>query len=157
MNVNYDGSLLYRGQEVKIEKTDKQAAYSDGVFYIPCGEDGTVDRQAVISLYKKLAATLLTRKAVEFSRVMGVAFTAIRITGAKTRWGSCNSERSISFSWRLIMASDELIDYVVVHELSHIIELNHSKRFWAVVGQYIPDYKKRRERLKTIQKIVDII
>ncbi|MDR0944392.1 MAG: M48 family metallopeptidase [Ruminococcus sp.] len=157
MNVEYDGSLLYRGQEVNLKKTDRSPTFSDGVFYIPCGEDGHIDRQAVISLYKKLAATLLTRKAVEFSRIMGVAFTAIRITGAKTRWGSCNSDRAISFSWRLVMASDELIDYVVVHELSHIIELNHSKRFWAVVGQYIPDFKKRRERLKTIQKIVDII
>jgi predicted metal-dependent hydrolase len=157
MNVDYDGSLLYRGQEIKIEKTDKKATFSNGIFYIPCGEDGTVDRQAIISLYKKLAATVITRKAVAISRAMGVAFTSIRITGAKTRWGSCSSERSISFSWRLVMASDELIDYVVVHELSHIIELNHSAQFWAVVKQYIPDYKKRREHLKTIQKIVDII
>jgi predicted metal-dependent hydrolase len=157
MNVDYGGSLLYRGQEIKIEKTDGSPTFSNGVFYIPCGDDGLIDRQAIIALYKKLAATILTRKAVEFSRVMGVAFTAIRITGAKTRWGSCNSERSISFSWRLVMASDELIDYVVVHELSHIIELNHSAQFWDVVGQYIPDFKKRRERLKTIQKIVDMI
>jgi predicted metal-dependent hydrolase len=157
MFIDYNGSLLYRGQECRIINTEKSPVFSDGIFYVPPDKDGNPDRQSVIGLYKKLASTLLTRKAVEFSRIMGVAFTAIRITGAKTRWGSCNSERAINFSWRLIMASDELIDYVIVHELAHIIELNHSPRFWAVVKQYIPDFKIRRERLKKIQKIVDII
>ena len=84
--------------------------------------------------------------------VMGVAPTGIKITGAKTRWGSCSSKNSINFSWRLVMADDEIIDYVIVHELAHIKELNHSPRFWAVVEGTLPDYKSRRSRLKLLQK-----
>jgi predicted metal-dependent hydrolase len=81
---------------------------------------------------------------------MSVVPTAVKITNAVTRWGSCNSKRAVNFSWRLILADNGCIDYVIIHELAHIKELNHSPRFWAIVAEYCPDYKACRERLKTL-------
>jgi len=68
------------------------------------------------------------------------------------RWGSCSSRGSLNFSWRIMMADDAVIDYVVVHELAHLVEMNHSPRFWAVVAGVLPDYSKRRARLRLLNK-----
>ncbi len=73
----------------------------------------------------------------------------IRITSARTRWGSCSSKGTLSFTWRLVMCPPEVIDYVVVHELVHLVERNHAARFWAKVEDILPDYKQRRKWLKT--------
>ena len=73
---------------------------------------------------------------------------AIHYTGAKTRWGSCSPKNSISFSVRLLQYPPEAIDYVVVHELAHIKEHNHSPRFWALVERTLPDYRERQKLLK---------
>ena len=78
--------------------------------------------------------------------------SAVKINGAKTRWGSCSSKKSINFSWRLIKADDDVIDYVVVHELSHITEMNHSPNFWAIVENILLDYRERKVKLKRLQK-----
>ena len=78
----------------------------------------------------------------------------VPINSAKTRWGSCSGKNSINFSWRLIMADDYMIDYVVVHELMHIKVHNHSDRFWMHVAAVMPDYKERRLQLKEFQKRV---
>ena len=83
---------------------------------------------------------------------MNVTPIAVKVNSAKTRWGSCSGRNSINFSWRLIMADDDVIDYVIVHELAHIKEHNHSDRFWAVVASVLPDYKMRQAKLKILQK-----
>lgn len=67
----------------------------------------------------------------------------------KTRWGSCSAAGNLNFNWKLILMPPEILDYVVVHELAHRKELNHSKAFWSVVEQILPDYKERRRWLKT--------
>ena len=82
---------------------------------------------------------------------MGVTPIAVKINSAMRRWGSCSSRMSLNFSWRLIMADDAIIDYVVVHELAHIKEMNHSARFWAVVESVLPDFRERKRKLKELQ------
>ena len=72
---------------------------------------------------------------------------ALRLSNARTRWGSCHASGRISLSWRMIHLPQHLIDYVVVHELAHMREMNHSPRFWAVVGGVIPDYTARRREI----------
>ena len=76
----------------------------------------------------------------------------VRITSAKTRWGSGSAKGGLNFSWRLLCAPPEAMDYVVVHELAHLIEFNHSSRFWAIVEGILPDYKARRQSLKEVQE-----
>lgn len=82
---------------------------------------------------------------------MGVRPGSLSIRNQRTRWGSCSSRGALSFNWRLIMAPPEVLDYVVVHELAHMKEQNHSKAFWKIVSQYSPDYLKHRQWLKQNQ------
>ena len=79
---------------------------------------------------------------------MNLQYGRITITSAKTRFGSCSSKGNISYSYRLMLYPEEAREYVVVHELAHLLEMNHSKRFYAVVEKYLPDYKLRRRLLK---------
>ena len=101
-----------------------------------------------IARYKKTARSVLCAKAEYYSKLMGLQYGRITITSAKTRYGSCSSSGNISFSWRLMLKPDAAIDYVVVHELAHLVEMNHSKRFYAVVEKVLPDYKERKMLLK---------
>ena len=105
-----------------------------------------------VEIYRMLAKRDLTAKTLDFAEQMGVMPAAVKITGAKRRWGSCSSKKTINYSWRLIMADDAVIDYVVVHELAHLIEMNHSSRFWNIVEMMLPDYKLRQAQLKELQK-----
>ena len=81
----------------------------------------------------------------------------VRISGAKTRWGSCSRKGTINFTYRLMFVPEELADYVVVHELAHLKEMNHSGRFWSVVEQVMPDYRARRKKLREFEKIEILI
>lgn len=98
--------------------------------------------------YKKQARAVLSERVKFFSRVHGFKAGKMRISSARTRWGSYSSKGTLSFTWRLVMAPPEVIDYVVVHELCHSKALNHSKEFWAQVEKILPDYKNRRKWLK---------
>ena len=95
------------------------------------------------------AREILPGKTAYFAARMGVAPAKVNITGAKTRWGSCSGKGNLNFSWRLMLAGEDEIDYVVVHELAHLREMNHSPRFWAVVASILPDYRERRKSLTT--------
>ena len=75
-------------------------------------------------------------------------FNKIRITSAKTRWGSCSSKKNLNFSFRLMKYSKEAIDYVIIHELAHLKHMNHSKKFWKEVEIMMPEYKKHEKILK---------
>ncbi|MDR3299850.1 MAG: M48 family metallopeptidase [Candidatus Accumulibacter sp.] len=86
----------------------------------------------------------LARQAARF----GIAAPRLTLSSARTRWGSCSLKSGIRLNWRLIHCEPDLIDYVIVHELAHLTEMNHGARFWAIVGQYFPDYRKARDALK---------
>ena len=97
---------------------------------------------------RRLAKEILPGKTAYYAHVMGLKYNAVRITGAKTRFGSCSTKGNISYSYRLMAYPEEAIDYVVVHELAHLVEMNHSPRFYAVVERVLPDYKTRKRLLK---------
>ena len=98
--------------------------------------------------YRERARTVLTERVEFFVHEHGFEIGKIRITSARTRWGSCSSKNALSFTWRLVMVPLDVIDYVVVHELCHLKEMNHSRAFWAQVEAILPDYKRRRKWLK---------
>jgi predicted metal-dependent hydrolase len=98
--------------------------------------------------YKKQALINVKSRTDIFAKRMRVSYKSIKITTATTRWGSCSHDNNLRFNWKLIMAPQEIIDYVVVHELSHINHKNHSQRFWMEVRNYIPDCKRRINWLK---------
>lgn len=97
---------------------------------------------------KKLAKDELPDLTRYYANIMGLDFGRITITSAKTRFGSCSSQKNISYSYRLMLYPREAREYVVVHELCHLVEMNHSRRFYALVAKVMPDYKERRKLLK---------
>ena len=151
--LDYGDMVMYRGAEYPIMAREGARMGFDGVqFFIPAGWDSGQIKNACVQIYKILAKNVLTKKVLYFAKIMGVMPIAVKINSAKTRWGSCSAKKSLNFSWRLVMADEETIDYVVVHELAHITEMNHSDRFWRVVSGVLPDYKKLQERLKALQQ-----
>lgn len=99
-------------------------------------------------LLRKKAKELLPEKVNYYSDLLGVKPTRLTITGARTRFGSCSGKNSISFSFYLMRFPEEAVDYVVVHELCHIIHHNHSKEFYKEIEKILPDYKKRKKLLE---------
>lgn len=106
----------------------------------PTGEE----RAALIARAKEY----LPRRTAHWSAVMGLVPTGIKVTSARTRFGSCSGKNSICFSWRLMQYPREAIDYVVVHELAHIRHHDHSPAFYALIERYMPDWRERIKLLK---------
>ncbi len=145
--LGYGDSILYRGALYPITATQDACTHFDGTaFCLPCGLSPEEIKDACVQVYRSLALRHLPALTLSYARRMDLAPAAVKISAAQTRWGSCSGRGSINFSWRLIMAGDDVIEYVVIHELAHLAEMNHSARFWHVVGGVLPDYRERRER-----------
>lgn len=98
--------------------------------------------------YIALARDIFTRKTEYYARIMGVTYGRISIREQKTRWGSCSSAGNLNYNWRLIFAPEEVVDYIVVHELAHRLEMNHSKAFYNIVKSVLPDYQSAQQWLR---------
>ena len=98
--------------------------------------------------YKEKAKEKITPKVERYARQLGVEFNDILISDLKYRWGSCTLKGNLNFNWRLIKAPHFVINYVVIHELAHLIELNHSERFWNIVKVQMPNYLEAKEWLR---------
>lgn len=105
-------------------------------------------KQQIAELYRAAARRIITERLERYAPLVGVQPSGVRITSAATRFGSCSGKNSLSFTWKLVMAEMRLIDYVVVHELCHILEHNHSNRFWSEVERVLPDYRERKQELR---------
>ena len=97
---------------------------------------------------RKRAAEIIEARCRYYAPVMGVSYGTVTIREQKTRWGSCSAKGNLNFNWKLVLMPPEILDYVVVHELAHRIQMNHSAAFWAEVGKILPDYRERRQWLK---------
>ena len=97
--------------------------------------------------YRRLAKAYIPGRVAHYAALMGVTPTGVKITSARTRFGSCSGKNSLCFSWRLMQYPADAVDYVVVHELAHIRHHNHSRDFWAFVEQSMPDYRDRQQLL----------
>lgn len=95
-----------------------------------------------------LAKSIIPAKVQYYARIIGVSYGRISIRYQKTRWGSCSSDHNLNFNCMLMTMPEDIVDYVVVHELCHIKQMNHSPAFWHEVEKIIPDYKERRKYLK---------
>lgn len=98
--------------------------------------------------YINIARDIFTQKTAYYASILNVTYGRITIREQKTRWGSCSSEGNLNFNWRLIFAPEEVLDYIVVHELAHRREMNHSQAFYAIVKSILPDYKKSQKWLR---------
>lgn len=149
--------FLYLGQPKELVVVD------DDSFAIKFEEDKFQICQIFVSegpklmekLYRNLAWNYISHRTVELSKMHNFDFTNIKISKAKTNWGSCSSKNSLNFTWRLVMAPPDIIDYIIIHELSHTREHNHSEKFWNIVAEIIPDYKSKVKWLKINGHLLD--
>jgi predicted metal-dependent hydrolase len=145
--------LLFLGKEYPLEQVPFSKMGFDGTrFYVPENMPAENIKPGIIKIYKRLAEKRLKSKTSEYAKIMKVTPVQVKVNSAKTRWGSCSGKNSINFSWRLILADERCVDYVVIHELAHTAEHNHSGKFWEIVARYLPDYKIWDKRLKDLQK-----
>jgi predicted metal-dependent hydrolase len=141
--------FLYLGEFYKLQiKTHTNFAFKfDGSNFILSEKAIPQAKPLFENFYKSKARAIITSRVYDIALKLGVKFNNLKITSAKTRWGSCNSKGNVNFSWRLIMAKPIVIDYVIIHEFCHLFELNHSENFWKLVEKIMPDYKLQKKWL----------
>ena len=144
-------SLLYMGEKLPLVCCElKKPVFDEECFYMPDRFAEEKIKEAVVKLYRFEAKRVLNEKVHYFAEHMHARPTNVKINNARTRWGSCSGKNSLNFSWKLIMAPEKAIDYVVIHELAHTFEHNHSAAFWSIVAAFIPDYKMQQSVLKEL-------
>lgn len=149
--LSFGDSVLYRGVEHLIQPSTSGRsvtveARADGpVILAPGREDLTASK--VLGFLRASARTDLSARVSAHARTLGVKPRGVAIKDTRTRWGSCSSAGNLNFSWRLICAPPEILDYVAAHEVAHLVEMNHSSRFWALVELCFPDHKPARKWL----------
>ncbi len=150
--LDYGEKILLRGEDYTIKGVlGNKIYFKERDLCIPFNLNKDEIKYNVIKMYKLQAKNILIEKIRYYSKYMDVKPIAVKINSDMTRWGSCSGRNSLNFSWRVILAKDDIINYVVVHELAHIKEHNHSKRFWKEVERLIPDFKVKIEELKNLQ------
>ncbi len=129
---------------------DGRIGYDEQNFFIPDELSGDEIKAAVIATYKLLAKNYLSVRVNELAALMECEVKAVKVNSATSHWASCTRRDTLNFSWFCIMAKPDAVDYIIIHELSHICEFNHSPRFWGIVERYCPDYKSHRKYLKEL-------
>lgn len=129
--------------------------YSEGRFLLAKPHVPSA-RQIFEKWYRSQALSIIKERIRPYAARAGLAYSKIAVTGARRRWGSCSSKGNLNFSWRLVMAPPEIMDYVIVHELAHIAVPNHSARFWQKVGTLFPDHRRARLWLNKNHAAMDL-
>ena len=146
--------VLYRGREFEVATavmpgSVRGVAVEEGrlVVMVPEGAEG--EAAAVLEQwFRSMARLLIHQRLRVVNGKLNLSFNRVSIRDQKTRWGSCSHQGNLNFNWRLVMAPLPVMDYIVTHELLHLVEPNHSKRFWALVEEVCPDYKAHRAWLR---------
>ncbi len=142
--------FLLWGREYPLKFSHRVTAF-DEAFIIPAGKETEVFA-ALERFYRRALGRYVDGRIREFSTASGLKFSRIRISGAETRWGSCSSSGTISFSWKLAQCPTRLIDYVIWHELTHLEEMNHSPRFWKKLENHCPGAREMRRELRAFEQ-----
>ena len=141
-----DGVLPYRGQEIPVIAGQvKRTALRDGALHVPDVASAAARARAFLKLR---ARDELAAASDRYAAQLGRSYNRISIRDTRSRWGSCSSDGVLMYSWRLIMAPPDVLDYVAAHEVAHLAQMNHSAKFWAEVDRLYPGYEAPRKWLK---------
>jgi predicted metal-dependent hydrolase len=147
---SHGASFLFRGGQVILQVEGKddpvRLRFSDQVFVTPPRADY---REVVLGHLRRLAESELPGRTHELARLHAVVIRRVTVRNQKTRWGSCSARGTISLNWRLIQAPEYVRDYLIVHELMHRRQMNHSSRYWKLVAEAFPDYRRAEQWLKS--------
>lgn len=146
--INMKKYLLY-GKQLSIYKANvKKIEIMNDKILIPSKLEGEKIMSALVNFYKKQAKEILYKRLNYLQGVLKIKCSSFKICNSKGRWGSCSSNGVVTLNWRVIMVEPQIIDYIIIHELCHLIEMNHSKRFWTLVETFLPNYNQSRQVLK---------
>ena len=136
-------------KKLTLKLSARLALMTEDELILPRGSRAEMLRKAE-QLYRQKAMELLPERCCFFGSPFQLLPASIGVTGAATRWGSCNSRKHISFCWKIMLLPGELADYIICHELAHLKELNHSPAFWQLTETLCPDALAKRKRLNTL-------
>ncbi len=149
-----DEKFLFLGEEVTvIQEHDffikkHRLTYEKKILKVESPAGSNISKKRIYDHWLRQQAKLyLKKRAAELAFALQFSINKISIKGQKTRWGSCSSKKNLSFNFKLMQFRREIIDYVIIHELCHLKEMNHSKEFWALVERFCPGYKSLRKEL----------
>ena len=139
-------NFLYLGvvYPLSVDGADGAQLVFDGDKFILSKEHQSQARDVFVEWYRERAERHISEKVKQCSSQYNISYDKIIITNAERRWGSCNNKGILRFSWRLAMAPQDIIDYVIIHELMHIKHLNHSRAYWQEVIDVMPDFKLKK-------------
>ena len=138
------GTVPFEGREVPVVAgSGRGVRLRDSVFKVPPEQAGP----RLEAFLKAMARDRLAAASDSYAAQLGRTYSQITLRDTRSRWGSCSSKGDLMFSWRLIMAPPEVLDYVAAHEVAHLEEMNHSSAFWAVVARLFPDHRRCRDWL----------
>jgi predicted metal-dependent hydrolase len=140
---HYDLRMIKNGRKIA------KVFFEDGIFYLEAETfEYEKSRKAMEKWYRYKAGRIIGDRVELYSQKLGEYPSSVKAKEQKRRWGSCTSRGDLYFNWRLAMAPPGIIDYIVVHELCHLMHRDHSRKFWNQVGSILPDFKKRKKWLK---------
>ncbi len=143
-------TLDFLGKEYPVKIYDGPSVLFDGDCFLLPDVEESEKRALAKAWYKKQARELLARRAVLFAEKMGCTYASLKVTSARKRWGSYTAKNNLNFSWRLILAPGDAIDYVVIHELAHAKFKKHDRAFYDFVSSYCENYKEREKILRQL-------
>lgn len=142
-------TYFYLGKEYElgVRQSPKELVEVADKIYVASKNPNLIQKY-LTSWFKQQARKIIVQRVQLYANVSGATYKSIGITSAETRWGSCSSDKSLNFNWKLVMAPLSVIDYVVCHEIAHLSEMNHSRAFWETVRKMYPLYREHRTWLK---------
>lgn len=121
----------------------------------PVSDSAAAVQRTFETFLKTTAQKYIIPRTKQLADIMNITYTTLTLRDQKTRWGSCSSQGGLNFNWRLVQYPTQMIDYVIIHELAHRREMNHSHRFWAIVAKYDPEYQAHRRWLQKYGSTVE--
>jgi predicted metal-dependent hydrolase len=144
-------TFLYLGRQyrLRVERGDEGVRLERGRLVVSAPRNGDV-RAALVGWYRRRAVERLPVLVEEWAPRVGVTVRGVLVREQRRRWGSCDDSGVLRFNWRIVQAPRRLVEYVVVHELVHLVHRDHTKGFWAALGRVLPDYERRRGELRRV-------
>lgn len=154
-----DNKILFLGQDIEIKIIESPLLLNGGfcelknnelVINISKNWQNELLKNIIINWYKKESYNIILQRVDFYAKKFNFQYGTITIREQKTVWGSCNAKNNLSFNWKAIFFANDVIDYLVVHELVHTIHKNHSKKYWKAVENILPNYKELNKKLKIL-------
>ena len=149
-------TVCFFGKRVPVKFSRRCHFFNGEEILIPNGDPDSI-KKSLIKLYRETAKVVLANRTAKIAEKFGISYLKVSIGSATGRWGCCTRTGNIRYSWRLLQCSNELIEYVIIHELAHRIVFDHSAKFWQQVASMLPDYEERKRELKIFARNPELL